>query len=150
MSLLESISDDMKEAMKSKDSDRLSTLRMAKAALMNEQNKNGADYVLSDDEIVKVLQTLVKQRKDAADQYRAGGREDLADKELSEITVLQRYLPREASDDEIDAAVSAAIAETGAGSIKDMGTVMKAAMSRLSGMSVDGKKVNEAVRSSLS
>jgi uncharacterized protein YqeY len=150
MSLLESISDDMKDAMRSKDSDRLSTLRMAKAALMNEQNKNGADYVLSDDEIVKVLQTLVKQRKDAADQYKSGGREDLAEKELSEITVLQRYLPREASDDEINAAVSAAIAETGAGSIKDMGTVMKAAMVKLSGMSVDGKKVNEAVRSSLS
>ena len=149
MSLLESITNDMKEAMKAKESEKLSTLRMAKAALMNEQNKNGADYVLSDDEIVKVLQTLVKQRKDAAEQYQTGGRADLADKELAEISVLQAYLPREASDDEIKAAVAAAIAETGATSAKDMGTVMKATIAKLAGMSVDGKKVNEAVRTSL-
>ena len=149
MSLLESITNDMKEAMKAKESEKLSTLRMAKAALMNEQNKNGADYVLGDDEIVKVLQTLVKQRKDAAEQYQTGGRADLADKELAEISVLQAYLPREASDDEIKAAVAAAIAETGATSAKDMGTVMKATIAKLAGMSVDGKKVNEAVRTSL-
>lgn len=149
MSLLESITNDMKEAMKAKESEKLSTLRMAKAALMNEQNKNGADYVLGDDEIVKVLQTLVKQRKDAAEQYQTGGRADLADKELAEISVLQAYLPREASDDEIKAAVTAAIAETGATSAKDMGTVMKATIAKLAGMSVDGKKVNEAVRTSL-
>lgn len=149
MSLLESIANDMKEAMKAKESEKLSTLRMAKAALMNEQNKNGADYVLSDAEIVKVLQTLVKQRKDAAEQYQTGGRADLADKELAEISVLQAYLPREASDDEIKAAVAAAIAETGATSAKDMGTVMKATIAKLAGMSVDGKKVNEAVRTSL-
>lgn len=149
MSLLESIANDMKEAMKAKESEKLSTLRMAKAALMNEQNKNGADYVLSDDEIVKVLQTLVKQRKDAAEQYQTGGRADLADKELAEISVLQAYLPREASDEEIKAAVASAIAETGATSAKDMGTVMKATIAKLAGMSVDGKKVNEAVRTSL-
>lgn len=149
MSLLESITNDMKEAMKAKESEKLSTLRMAKAALMNEQNKNGADYVLGDDEIVKVLQTLVKQRKDAAEQYQTGGRADLADKELAEISVLQAYLPREASDDEIKAAVAAAIAETGATSAKEMGTVMKATIAKLAGMSVDGKKVNEAVRTSL-
>jgi uncharacterized protein YqeY len=140
----------MKEAMRTRESEKLSTLRMAKAALMNEQNKNGIDYVLSDEEIVKVLQTLVKQRKDAADQYQAGGRTDLAEKEIAEIAVLQVYLPREASDAEITAAVGAAVAETGASSLKEMGTVMKAAMAKLSGMSVDGKKVNEAVKSALS
>jgi len=150
MSLLERITNDMKEAMRAKESEKLSTIRMAKAALMNEQNKNGVDYVLSDEEIVKVLQTLVKQRKDAADQYQTGGRADLAEKELAEIAVLQVYLPREASDEEITAAVGAAVAETGASSIKDMGTVMKAAMAKLTGMSVDGKKVNEAVKSALS
>jgi uncharacterized protein YqeY len=140
----------MKDAMKAKEADKLSTLRMAKAALMNEQNKNGVDYVLSDEEIIKVLQTLVKQRRDAADQYQAGGRSDLADKELMEISVLQSYLPREASDEEIKAAVASAIGETGASSIKEMGTVMKATMAKLAGMSVDGKKVNEAVKASLS
>jgi uncharacterized protein YqeY len=150
MSLLERITNDMKEAMRARESEKLSTLRMAKAALMNEQNKNGIDYVLSDEEIVKVLQTLVKQRKDAADQYQAGGRTDLAEKEIAEIAVLQVYLPREASDAEITAAVGAAVAETGASSLKEMGTVMKAAMAKLSGMSVDGKKVNEAVKSALS
>ena len=149
MSLLDQITNDMKEAMKAKEAEKLSTLRMAKAALMNEQNKNGADYVLSDDEVIKVLQTLVKQRKDAADQYQVGGRADLAEKEMSEISVLQVYLPREASDEEIKAAVASAISETGASSIKDMGTVMKATMAKLAGMSVDGKKVNEAVKSSL-
>jgi hypothetical protein len=150
MSLLDQITSDMKDAMKAKEADKLSTLRMAKAALMNEQNKNGVDYVLSDEEIIKVLQTLVKQRRDAADQYQAGGRSDLADKELMEISVLQSYLPREASDEEIKAAVASAIGETGASSIKEMGTVMKATMAKLAGMSVDGKKVNEAVKASLS
>jgi len=149
MSLLEQITDDMKDAMRSKESERLSTLRMAKAALMNEQNKNGVDYVLSDEETVKVLQTLVKQRKDAAEQYEKGGRPDLAQNEQSEIAVLQKYLPREASDDEIKAAVEAAVAETGAASAKDMGLVMKAVMTKLAGMSVDGKKVSESVRSAL-
>ena len=150
MSLLDQITNDMKEAMKAKEADKLSTLRMAKAALMNEQNKNGVDYVLSDEEIMKVLQTLVKQRKDAADQYQTGGRADLAEKEMMEISVLQTYLPREASDEEIKAAVASAIGETGASSIKDMGTVMKATMVKLTGISVDGKKVNEAVKASLS
>jgi len=150
MSLLDQITNDMKEAMKAKEADKLSTLRMAKAALMNEQNKNGVDYVLSDEEIMKVLQTLVKQRKDAADQYQTGGRADLAEKEMMEISVLQTYLPREASDEEIKAAVASAISETGASSIKDMGTVMKATMVKLTGISVDGKKVNEAVKASLS
>jgi uncharacterized protein len=150
MSLLEQINNDIKEAMKAKESERLSTLRMAKAALMNEQNKNGVDYVLSDEEIIKALQTLVKQRKDAADQYQSGGRADLAEKEMAEIAVLQTYLPREASDEEIKAAVASAITETGASSIKDMGTVMKAAIAKLTGMSVDGKKVNAAVKSALS
>lgn len=150
MSIFDRITADMKEAMKSQDAQRLSTLRMAKAALMNEQNKNGVDYVLSDEEIMKVLQTLVKQRKDAADQYQTGGRADLAEKEMMEISVLQTYLPREASDEEIKAAVASAISETGASSIKDMGTVMKATMVKLTGISVDGKKVNEAVKASLS
>ena len=147
MSLMTKIAEDMKTAMKQKDTARLSTLRMVKAALMNRQIELGSE--IPDDEALKTLNTLVKQRKDSAEQYAAGGRQELAEKELAEAEVIENYLPASASDEEIGAAVDAAISETGASSMKDMGAVMKAALSALSGKTVDGKAVSEAVRSKL-
>ncbi len=149
MSLKDKIGGDMTAAMKAKDANRLSVMRMAKAALMNEQNKRGAGYELSDDESMKVLQTLVKQRKDSIEQYERAGRTELAEKEQSELVVLQDYLPQGASKEEIENAVAEAIAETGASSIKEMGAVMKAAQTRLAGKSADGKLVSEIVKAKL-
>jgi len=149
MTLAEQITKDLTAAMKAQDAARTSTLRMAKAALMNRQiDKHGA---LEDPETVRVLQGLVKQREDSAEQYARGGRPELADKERAEIVVLKAYLPTEVSDAEIAAAVEGAVAETGATSPKDMGKVMKAALAALNagGKAVDGKRVNEAVKKRL-
>jgi uncharacterized protein YqeY len=147
MSLKETIIADLTAAMKAKDADKLSTLRMVKANLMNRQIDKGGD--LTDDEIMKALQSLVKQRRDSVEQYEKAGRSELAAKENAEIVVIEAYLPRAATQDEIDAAVLAAMADTGASSIKDMGTVMKAAMANLAGKSADGKAVSETVRARL-
>jgi uncharacterized protein YqeY len=149
MTLAERIAQDLTAAMKAKDAARTSTLRMAKAALVNREiEKKGT---LDDAEAVKVLQGLVKQREDAAEQYEKGGRPELAAKEKAEIVVLGAYLPAEVTDAEIAAAVEKAVTETGATSPKDLGKAMKAAMAALagSGKSVDGKRVNEAVRKKL-
>lgn len=148
MSLKDNIITDLTAAMKAKDADKVSVLRMVKAALMNRQIDKGGE--LTDDEITKTLQTLVKQRRDSAEQYENAGRAELAAKENAEIAFIEAYLPQAASDDEIAAAVEAAVAETGASSIKDMGAVMKAAMANLAGKSADGKKVSEAVKNKLS
>jgi len=148
MSLKDTIVADLTAAMKAKDADKLSALRMVKANLMNRQIDKGSD--LTDDEITKALQSLVKQRRDSVDQYEKAGRNDLAAKEQTEIAVIEAYLPQGASQAEIDAAVSAAIAETGASSMKEMGTVMKATMANLAGKSADGKMVSEAVQAKLS
>lgn len=139
----------MTAAMKAKDADRLSVLRMAKSALMNEANKRGATYELSDDESAKVLNTLANQRKDSIEQYEKAGRTELADKEKSELAILQAYLPQAATKEEIEQAVTGAIAETGASSIKEMGAVMKAAQAKLAGKSADGKLMSETVRAKL-
>lgn len=149
MSLKDKIVADMTSAMKAKDANRLGTLRMVKAALMNEENKRGIGTVLTDEEITKILNTLVKQRKDSFEQFSANGRTELAEKEHAELVVLEEYLPQSASADEIAAAVTAAISETGASSIKDMGTVMKATMAKLAGKTVDGKLVSETVKAKL-
>lgn len=149
MSLTEKIASDMKEAMKSQDAERLSTLRMAKAAMMNEQNKKGAGYQLTEEEAMKTIQSLVKQRKDAYDQYMNAGRSDLAEKEMAEMKVLEGYLPQAATPEQIVAAVESAVSETGASSMKDMGTVMKAAVAKLQGLTVDGKLVSETVKAKL-
>jgi uncharacterized protein len=149
MSLKDKIAADITQAMKNKAAERLSTLRMAKAALMNEANKRGAGYELSDEEITKTLQSLVKQRKDSVEQYENAGRAELAAKERAEIAVLEEYLPQAASSEEIAKAVEEAISETGASSIKEMGAVMKAALAKLAGKTTDGKQVNEAVRAKL-
>jgi uncharacterized protein len=148
MSLKERIIADLTDAMKSKDAGRLSTLRMVKANLMNRQIEKGGE--LTDDEVTKALQSLVKQRRDSIEQYEKAGRDELASKEAAEISHIENYLPQAATEDEIGAAVDAAIASTGASSMKDMGTVMKAAMANLAGKSADGKAVSETVKAKLS
>lgn len=148
MSLNDRILEDLKTAMKAKDAERLSVLRMVKANLMNKKIEKGAD--LSDEEIQKALQTLVKQRRDSADQYEKAARPELAEKELAEIVFIEDYLPQSATQEEIEQAVAAAINETGANSIRDMGAVMKASLEKLAGKTVDGKKVSEAVKGKLS
>ena len=147
MSLKEKIITDLTAAMKAKDADKLSVLRMVKANLMNRKIEKGGE--LTDDEITKALQTLVKQRRDSVEQYEKAGRSELAAKETAEIAVIEAYLPQAASAKAIEAAVTAAIAETGAASIKDMGSVMKAAMVHLAGKSADGRLVSETVKSRL-
>lgn len=149
MNLKDKITGDMTAAMKAKDANRLSVLRMAKAALMNEENKRGANYELNDEESAKVLQSLVKQRKDSIDQFEKAGRTELAEKEQSELAVLEDYLPQAASLEEIEKAIAEAIRETGASSIKEMGAVMKAAQAKLAGKSADGKLVSEIVKAKL-
>ena len=149
MTLPETITKDLTAAMKAKDAARTSVLRMAKAALKNREIDKGE--ALEEPEVVKVLQSLVKQREDSAEQYEKASRPELAEKERAEIAVLKEYLPAEISEDEIVAAVDKAVEETGAASPKDMGKVMKAAMAALaaSGKAVDGKRVNAAARKKL-
>ncbi len=149
MTLVERITQDLTAAMKAQDAPRTSTLRLAKAALKNREIDKHAS--LDDAEAAKVLQGLVKQREDSVEQYAKANRPELADKERAEITVLKAYLPAEVADDEIAAAVRAAVTETGATSPKDLGRVMKAALAALAkgGKPVDGKRVNEAVRRQL-
>ena len=148
MSLTDTIIADMTTAMKAKDAEKLSVLRMVKANLMNRKIEKGGE--LTDDEVTKALQSLVKQRRDSIEQYENAGRAELAAKEASEIAVIEVYLPQAASAEEINAAVAAAVAETGASSMKDMGTVMKAALAHLAGKAADGKMVSEAVKAKLS
>jgi uncharacterized protein len=149
MSLVERVTKDLTAAMKAQDAARTSTLRMAKAALKNREIDKHAP--LDEAEAIKVLQSIVKQREDSAAQYAAAKRPELAEKERAEVVVLKAYLPAEVGDEEIAAAVKAAIAETGAVSAKDMGRVMKAAVAALaaSGAVVDGKRVNAVVRRQL-
>jgi uncharacterized protein YqeY len=147
MTLKDTIIGDLTAAMKAKDADKLSTLRMVKANLMNRQIEKGGE--LTDDEIQKALQTLVKQRRDSVEQYEKAGRNELAAKETAEIGHIEVYLPQAATSEEIDAAVSNAIAETGASSMKDIGAVMKAAIANLAGKSADGRLVSETVKSKL-
>lgn len=148
MSLNDKILEDIKTAMKAKDADRLSVLRMVKANLMNKKIEKGSE--LTDEEIQKALNTLVKQRRDSAEQYEKGGRAELAAKETAEIAFIEEYLPQAASKEEIEAAVAEAINETGASSMKEMGSVMKAALAKLQGKTADGKLVSETVKAKLS
>jgi uncharacterized protein YqeY len=148
MVLKDQIVADLTAAMKAKDAERTGTLRMVKASLMNRQIDKGGE--LTDDEVTKALQSLVKQRRDSIEQYEKAGRTELAAKEAAEITILDHYLPQAASLDEISTAVDAAVQETGASSMKDMGNVMKAAMVHLAGKSADGRAVSDAVKARLS
>jgi uncharacterized protein YqeY len=147
MKLSDRINTDISSAMKAKDQGRLSALRMLKAAVMNKGIEKGRD--LDDAEVLQVVASLVKQRRDSIEQFAKAGRTDLVEKETGEIKVLEQYQPPAASADEIDAAVAAAIAETGATTQKDMGKVMKAVMPKLAGKTADGKTVNEFVRKRL-
>jgi uncharacterized protein YqeY len=146
MSVVEKITRDLTSAMKAQDAPRTSVLRMAKAALKNREIDKKAP--LDDSEALGVIQGLVKQREDSVEQFRKANRTDLVEKEQGEIEVLRSYLPAEASEADVEAAVEKAVAETGAASAKDMGKVMKAAMAALqaAGKPASGKKVNEAAR----
>jgi uncharacterized protein len=147
MSLKQQIISDLTASMKAQDAPRTSTLRMVKAAVMNREIEKGGE--LDDDEMMKLLRSLVKQRHDSIEQYEKGGRQELADKEKSEIEIIDAYLPRPASREEVEAAVSAAISETGASSIKEMGKVMKASQAALAGKNADGRMVSEIVKAKL-
>jgi uncharacterized protein YqeY len=147
MSLSEQIVADLTSAMKAQDAGRTSTLRMVKAAMMNRKIEKGSE--LDDDEMQKLLRSLVKQRRDSIEQYEKAGRQELVDKEKAEIVVIETYLPQAASQEEIEQVVTAVIRETGATSIKDMGKVMKAAQGALAGKNADGRVVSEVVRAKL-
>ena len=147
MSLPERIQKDLVEAMKSKDELRLSVLRMVKSALKNKEIEKIRP--LDETESLQVLQTLVKQRKESVEQFTKGGRTDLAEKESREIAVIETYLPAGASEADLDHAIEAAIAETGAASPKQMGAVIKAAKLLLAGKTVDGKLLSDRVRARL-
>jgi len=143
MFLSEKITQDLKDAMKAKDSFRLSCLRMLKSAVKNRQVEIGRE--LKDEEIQKVISSLVRKSKEAAGEFRAGGREDLASKEESEASLLTEYLPEQLSHDKIKEIVKDVISELQAGNPKDLGRVMKTAMARMAGQA-DGKEVNRIVR----
>jgi uncharacterized protein len=147
MRLREKISEDLIAAMKSKEAARLSVLRMMKAAVRNKEIDSRQE--LEDAQVLQVLMSLIKQRKDSVEQFAKGGRQDLADKESAEIKVIEAYLPAGVTDEEIASTISEVIAETGATSVKDMGKVMKACMARFSGRPVDGGKVSELVKAKL-
>jgi uncharacterized protein YqeY len=146
MSLKERIVKDMTAAMKARDAARTSTLRMVKAAVQNREIEKGGE--LSDEELTKALHSLVKQRRDSVEQYEKAGREELAAKERAEIAVIEEYLPRAASREEVERVVAEVVAELGATSMKEMGVVMKAAQTKLAG-SADGRTLSEVVKSKL-
>jgi len=146
--LLSDVTAAIADAMRKQDAARLGALRMLKAALMNREVERGR--ALDDGEASQVVSSLVKQRRDSIEQFTKGGRQDLVDKEAAEIRILESYLPPAADPAAIDRAIAEAIAETGATSARDMGRVMKAAMARLAGQSVDGKTVSDLVKQKLS
>ena len=147
MSILDQVQKDMVVAMKAKDELRLTTVRMVKSAL----KKYEVDSMkpLTEQTEQQVMNTLIKQRKEAADLYRQGGRSELADKEEAEIKIIEGYLPSIASPEEVADAVSAALAEANATSAKQMGIVMKAAQAKLAGKRVDGKALSDLVKQKL-
>lgn len=149
MSIPEQIQKDITSAMKARDEARLSALRMIKTALKNREIEKMAP--LDDNESLKVLGTLIKQRKESAEHFRTGGRKEMADKEESEITLIESYMPKAASEDQVVAGVRAVISEMGAPTMKDMGTVMKQVMARFqgAGVRVDGKQVSDVVKREL-
>lgn len=147
MSLSEQIQKDMVAAMKSREEEKLSTLRMMKAAVKNREIEKRAP--LDDKEVLAVLSTMIKQRKDSVEQFTKGNRPELAAKEEKEISLIETYMPKSASEDQIAATVKQTIAEMGSPTMKDMGTVMKAVMAKFADVRVDGKVVSEAVKREL-
>ena len=147
MPIVDQVNRDMTEAMKAREAERLSALRMVKTALqLRETELPGA---VDDSEAARVLNTLLKQRRDAADQYRAAGREEQAIKEENEARIIQTYLPASASAEDISCAVDDAIGEVGGSSMKDMGAVMKAVRAKLEGKTIDGKALSDLVKEKL-
>ncbi len=138
---------DLAASMKAQDSARTSTLRMVKAGMMNREIEKGGE--LDDNEMTQLLRSMIKQRRDSVEQYEKAARQDLADKEKAEIETIKAYLPQAASLEEIEQAVGAAIAATGAASLKDIGRVMKAAQAALAGKNADGRTVSEIVKKKL-
>ena len=147
MAFIDTITADLTAAMRAKDQTRLSTLRMAKAALMNGEVAKGR--ALEEVEAQQIVASLIKQRRDSVEQFSKGGRDDLVARETAEIAMLEPFLPPPIDAAELAAAVDASIAETGAASAKDMGRVMKAVMSRLAGRTIDGRQVSDLVRQRL-
>lgn len=143
MNLVKRFDDDLKAAMKASESLKVSVLRMLKSALKNRQIEKGGD--LSDEDVVTILSSMVKQRRDSVDQFSAAGRHDLADKEKNEIDILQAYMPRQLEPEEIDSIIAASIKEASAQSISDIGKVMKILMPKVKGLA-DGKYVNQRVK----
>ncbi len=148
MSIVEQVEKDLVAALRAQEALELSVLRMMKAALMNKKVEHGKD--VDDTQALAVLRTLAKQRHESVEAFRKGGREDLAAKEEAEVKIVEAYLPAAASEEDINAAVLAAIAESGASTAKDVGKAMKAAMAKLAGKNADGKRVSEKVRAKLS
>ncbi|MEX5220004.1 MAG: GatB/YqeY domain-containing protein [Nitrospira sp.] len=147
MSLRDRLTEDLKLAMKSRDQLRMDVIRMIKAAVLNKEVEIKKD--LDDAEMSRVMATLIKQRKEAAEQFEKGHRNDLAAKERLEIDIIEAYLPPAVSDDEIRRAVDIAVREAGTPSLKDMGVIMKAVMARFAGQTLDGKRVSDLVRAKL-
>lgn len=147
MTFLERINQDLTIAMKNKEADRLSTLRMVKTSLKNREIEKMAP--LDDSEAIKILQSLVKQRRDSIEQYNQAGRTELAEKEAAEISIIERYLPAAIDEATLQRIVDETVTESGATSMKELGNVMKAVMAKLAGQTVDGKMVNQIVRARL-
>jgi uncharacterized protein YqeY len=147
MTLMERISQDIAAAMRAKETVRLGALRMAKSALVNREVEKGR--ALEDGESLQVMASLIKQRRDSIEQFRKGGRDDLADKEAAEITTLETYLPPALDEAALERLVDEVIADTGASGAKDLGRVMKGVMPKLTGQAVDGRLINEIVRRKL-
>ena len=147
MSLRDRLTEDLKQAMKARDQLRMDVIRMIKAAVLNKEVEVKKD--LDDAEMSRIMTTMIKQRKESVEQYERGQRAELAAKERQEISIIEAYLPKALSADELDRTVDTVIHETGASSAKDMGAVMKAVMARLAGQPVDGKHVSDLVRSKL-
>ncbi|HSA86418.1 MAG TPA: GatB/YqeY domain-containing protein [Nitrospira sp.] len=148
MSLSDRLTQDLKLAMKSRDQLRMDVIRMIKAAVLNKEVELKRD--LDDAEMSRVMTALVKQRRESVEQFEKAQRMELAAKERKEIEIIESYLPKPLSSDELDAIVASVILETGSSTLKDMGTVMKAVMARLVGQSIDGKQVSDLVKSKLS
>ena len=148
MTIQEKIQVQIADAMRNKEQLRLSVLRMMKTAVTHKEIEKMKP--LDESEVIAVLNTLVKQRKDSVEQFRKGGREELAQKEEAEIKIIEDYLPAAATEDDIRAAIDGAVAEIGATSMKDMGKVMKAALARLAGKSADGARISQIVKEKLS
>jgi len=147
MSLHDRLTEDLKLAMKARDQLRMDVIRIIKAAVLNKEVEMKKD--LDDAEMSRIMTTMIKQRKESVEQYEKGQRAELAAKERQEISIIEAYLPKALSPEELDRTVDAVIHESGATSAKDMGAVMKAVMARLAGQPVDGKQISDLVRSKL-